>query len=693
MKKININNKGKFIKLNIKSIKAKIVISFFSPVILMIAMGVIFILNSSKNMSHTYEATAKSSLNLTSNYFNVVLNSISNKALELVSDESIIRYYSGYYKNDIAQESQKRTEISKRVSIAALSDHFINKIYVLGEGNKGIISNESKSMADIYNEFKASGEVKDFNESGKANCFLSYHKFLDENLNIDANDYSLSYMININNSNYKKIGYVVIDLKYDSVKNILSQLDLGKNSIIGFVTGQKREVLVGTKDKAFNFEDQQFYKNSLKGKEANGSYYVNYNGSSYFYVYSKIQDTDLMVCSLIPKNTILKQTKNELKVTGVMVVITCFIAIIIGTLIASSIGVIISKINNALEKAGNGDLTIEINTKRKDEFSILSKSITKMIASMKNIVSNISEVLIAVFNSSKEVSENSEVLRKTTKDISLAVGDIEQGLTQQAADSENCLNQMEDLAKQISSVYQNTNEIGLIAKNTNSTVTDGIVIIDDLNEKAQHTSDITNMIIEDIVNLEKETKYINTIVKTINDISSQTNLLSLNASIEAARAGTYGRGFAVVADEIRILSEQSAEAVDQIGKIIDQIQIKTKHTVDTAKSAEEIVNSQSQALTNTIRVYDSISKQIESLAQSLNYISSGVANIEHAKEDTLRSIESISATSQQTAAASTNLSVTADNQLKAVESLNMVSTKLQDNALKLEKTVNVFKIQ
>ena len=675
-----------------KSIKAKLIASFFVPVILMIALGVVSYTKSSQGMSSTYEASTMTSLTMTTNYFSVVLNAISNKAIQLVADDSIQNYFSGNYKKDPTQESQKLREISKRISIAALSDNFISKISVLADYGRGISSNSETSLPDMYSEFAESPEVKEFLATQKNYYYLPYHTFLDKSMNTKADEYSLAYICYLNNPNFKKIGYVIVDLKLESVTKILADLNLGKDAKVAFVAGKNREIFKGTAAKDFKFESQTFYQDSVKSKKENGYEYVDYKGKSYLYAYSKIAETDMMVCSLIPKSTILMQSKKVLNVTVGIVVFACFIAIIIGTIMASGISGIIRKANYALEKAGNGDLTVEIKTKRKDEFSNLTKSITNMITSVKNIIRKMTGITNTVFGLAKEVSENSEILLKATQDIALAVGDIEQGITQQSSDAESCLYQMEDLAKQISNVYQNTTEIATIAHNTNGIIGEGIVIIEDLNTKAKNTSDITQTIIEDIGNLEEESQQISGIIQTMNEISAQTNLLSLNASIEAARAGTVGKGFAVVAEEIRKLADQSSDAAYQIGNIIEQIQGRTKQTVITAKQAEEIVNSQTDALSKTVRVFDSISKHVEKLTTNLDSISSGISNIERTKDDTLGAIESISATAEETAAASTNLRETANHQLKAVEALNKVAIGLQEDAINLEEAVNIFKI-
>jgi methyl-accepting chemotaxis protein len=213
-----------------------------------------------------------------------------------------------------------------------------------------------------------------------------------------------------------------------------------------------------------------------------------------------------------------------------------------------------------------------------------------------------------------------------------------------------------------------------------------------LNEKSKATANITHNVISKIQEFEIQSKNIAGFVSTINEIASQTNLLSLNASIEAARAGDAGRGFAVVADEIRKLADQSVQAANQIQNIVKEIASKTKDTIDTAKEAESIVESQTVSLNKTIQVFDFINDHVNDLASNLNNISNGIKSIETAKADTMDAIQDISAVSEETAAASEEVSATAINQIDSVERMRNAAIELANNAKNLEEAIKIFKI-
>ncbi len=678
----------------LNSIRTKLILAFLVPVLLIIILGVLSYSRSSKGLIESYESSTMSNMANIAKYLDFGFEIVASKAEILNSDEVLKNYYSGQYKKNQMDEMSRFREVQSSVTINILSEEYISNIYLLSNYGTGISGNGTNSTRLIYDNFIAEGEGADFVQSNLNEQWIGTHPYLDQQSMTTNKGYAISYLRYLYNAGKKPIGCIVLDVSYDYVYNTLAESGFPEGSITAFISGDGREIVHGELPEGYQFTEQSYYAKSLEDAAvAEGHEYIKVLDKEYLFVYSKLESSNSLLCAIIPKSVIVAEANAVQNITLIVVIIASIIAIALGSYMAFGFSDSIYKINGVLQKTEAGDLTCYTKIKRKDEFSILSKSINDVIDGMLKLIRKMAGTSKTVSQSASVVSDSSTILVNATKNISDAVGDIEQGVSQQAVDAENCLHQMADLAEKINELYGRTHDIEQIANNTKDIVGDGMDIVEDLSHKAKDTTDVTRTVIIDIESLAKESAAIAGIISTINDIASQTNLLSLNASIEAARAGQYGRGFSVVAEEIRKLADQSLIASGEIGKIIQRIEEQTTKTVHSARYAESIVLSQEEALVKTVNAFTDINKHVENLTDNLNQIAYGVEGIEHAKDDTLRAIESISATAEETAAAAEQLSVTADKQLEEVHRLNDVVQQLSDDATVLEESVSVFKIE
>lgn len=345
-----------------------------------------------------------------------------------------------------------------------------------------------------------------------------------------------------------------------------------------------------------------------------------------------------------------------------------------------------------LQKVSKGDLTVQLKTKKKDEFGLLCVGVNETVANVKGLIVHLNEVSTQLNNAAAYVSDASGTFMKTYQDIQHAVSEIEIGVNRLDSDSENCLKQMDSLSGKITNVSKNADEIGELMSTTGHTITSGIESVQGLTESASSTTEITQSMIVALQALETKSKSISGIVSAINDISEQTNLLSLNASIEAARVGSAGKGFAVVAEEIRKLSDQCQASAGQISDIVNEIVEKTGDVVSIAKRAEEIVSTQAGAVEETTTSFHKISQQVESLFAALDTISSSVQEMSSSRSETLDAIEGISAVSAETSACSTSVYSSTNSQMDAIKDLDHASSELRQRADNLVEILKTFAV-
>ncbi len=667
-------------------IRTKLFMGFAIPVILMAVFGAISYNSTSQAIIQNYELIASDALNAVRDYIFLGVDAVSKKSYELTDNKIIKNYYNNADTMNATESTDALEQVNNELMNAKSSHSFIYSMHMIGEQGMGV-SSVGELPVDIYNSFIESPEGKIITSALDRYVWIGKHSYLDEKLGNKQVNYSISIIRKMAENN----GFIIIDIPKTEIEHAVSNIKLGEGSIVGFVTNDGYETLANT-DEASVFSSLDYYKEALADNSLNGVSYEKYNGKDYMFLYSKIGSTKAMVCALVPESTILVKAQSIKFLTVLAIIIASILALFVGTLIASSIGAEISKLSKSIAVAAKGNLTTKFRTRRKDEFLILSNSLNDMVDGMRGLIEQVATVGNQVNESADSLSVTSSDILTSTKDISLAIDEIEKGVVQQASDTEQCLLQMSNLSDKINQVYNNTYEIEQIAKDAKIIVGEGITTIDELNDKSNATTKITREVINEIEDLELQSGSIESFIEVINSIADQTNLLSLNASIEAARAGEAGRGFAVVASEIRKLAEQSVKASNQITTVVSSIKEKTKVTANSAKKAEGIVASQMEALTKTVKNFESINEQVGSLVNNLNNIAEGVRGIENAKDDTLDAVRNISAISQQTATSSEEVSATAINQITSVEYMSQSAIELAEQAKRLEEAIRNFQI-
>ncbi len=680
-------------------IRFKITISFIVPVVLMIGMGVFSYERSAKALTENYESAARSTLDTTADYMNLVLETIRTMSYDIAVSTTAREYYGGAYSSDPYKESTMYNTLKNELESRKIGNEYLRSIVFTAKYGKDVTTALSSNMKGIYNDFCELDIAKRVDKEDVV--WVGYHPEVDEYM--ETSKYAFGVIRKAYNTSYRQVGYLLVDVDYDKIAKNISSVNMGENAIFALITPDCREIsyrrlIDNDEEEVNNTLDTSYivgtdlYDKILASEGVDGSEYVEFENERYLMLHHRLDIDGFVIVALVPEAYIIADANETALYTAVTVAATALIVIIIGFVLSTSIGTTIRKIMNGLEKASTGDLTVDIHTRRKDEFMILCDSTNQMIGNIRSLLDKADIVSKAVGKSSESVGGNSGILLEETKSITSSIAEIEQGIVTQAQDAENCLTRMDDLSKKIGIVSDNAGKIAHIADTTKQIISNGLETIQELKDKAKATTKVTAEVISNIQDLEEASQSIAKIIGAINDIADETSLLSLNASIEAARAGDAGRGFAVVADSIRKLAEQSLNSVNEINEIVGRIQKQTVDTVEVAKQAEVIVNSQEEALKNTIDVFKDINKHVSGLADNLSEISNGIDDMDIAKRDTLSAIESISAVSEETASAVTEVNEAATKQLEAVKKLNNESEELINHSEDLVEAINKFTI-
>ncbi|MGN0376074.1 MAG: methyl-accepting chemotaxis protein, partial [Suilimivivens sp.] len=509
----------------------------------------------------------------------------------------------------------------------------------------------------------------------------------DDKLAADSSSYGLRIAKYFNNAG----AVMLVDIRRNVINDTLNSMDAGEGSIVGLVTCDGVEFLSSLSEAPADgnaFIGKTYYDQANGGEEVSGSFYV--ENDRYLFLYSRLESRDAMICALIPRETIMGQTSDIKNLSIILVVIASVIAVLFGTILAGSYAGAINEMIKKLKRVSGGDLTVEVKTKRKDEFRLLADGITDMTAHMKKLVTGLKDVNDELTQAAAGMADASDNFLQTSHDIQSEISEIDQGVENLDRESEDCLHQMDSLSERISEVGNNSGQINTLAKGVDKVIETGMESVVQLKDSTNSTTQITENIINTIENLAEKSKSIATIIETINGIAEQTNLLSLNASIEAARAGEAGKGFAVVAQEIRKLADESIRSAEQIADIVEEIERNTREATDVARKAENIVGDQQKAVTLTSESFESIGKQVSGLLDALEVINKNVISMEEDRNTTLSSISAITAISAQTAAGSSNVNETVKKQSGSIEELDKAVAALEIRAKELSEILAGF---
>ncbi len=328
-------------------------------------------------------------------------------------------------------------------------------------------------------------------------------------------------------------------------------------------------------------------------------------------------------------------------ITIVIVVIAVLLSVLFGYLISQVIAKPLRKVVQLVAKVAEGDLRQTVNHGTKDEIGILSESIDQMVLNLRQLASSI-------IGHSHNLSAAAEQISSSTEEIA-------SGNTTQASSAQTISELFKELSAAIHSVAHNTEQASSLSEATMKIAGEG-------NEIIRSSMESMNEVSGKMSRLENDSQRIGEIIEVIEDIADQTNLLALNAAIEAARAGEQGRGFAVVADEVRKLAERSGEATKQITGIIRGMQDNTRLSV---KAVEESVDLSKK----TGESFRQIANMVNEAGQKVTEIAAASEEQAAQASTVLDSVENISAATEEGAAASQETAATAQSMAHLAEQL------------------------
>lgn len=696
------------------SIRNKIFICFLVPIAFMIAVGIAAYQKSSEGMQDKFQESTEQTMKMLGEYIQMSNSFVETEALKYSMDAQLNSWALGMLDDDMNAMADIVKLTKTNITSSKKSNDFISNIHIIPNAEKKIMTTRAGQTGTNDPQGFLEEYLADVPMDGKKLVrWIDSHDVLDTNLELSQDDYIMSYQLQSNNKQY----CVIVDISAEYYETFFEGIDLGKGSILGLVTANGRELLhesIEEGDKSAIVEGEpvffgrDFYtailpaqteeeadKKDKEEEEAilHGSAEVKYNGKDYIFIYNRLEDNNSTVCALVPMKVVTGQAESIKTLTIGLVVAAIIIAGLIGVGIASGIQRNMKRIAKRFGEVANGDLTVTVTAKGRDEFVGLAQSATNMIYNNKKLVAKVNDSTNDLAASASEVKSASEIISGYSEDITRAISGINEGMERQSKYALACVEKTDALSQDIKEVSDTVEKVEVLVSNTENMIENGMTMIQQLGESAEETTAITAQVGDSVEALKKETSIINQFVEMITDISEQTNLLSLNASIEAARAGDAGRGFAVVAEEIRKLADSSAKAAGNIQDNVKNITKQTESTMADAKRAEEKVAAQSVVVERVVSIFQEMNAQMEELVGGLDAIVESTGKADAERKETLESVKNISDIIEESAGSVRDVNGVTEKLLQNVDNLNKVSDILNVNMTDLKAEISAFKTE
>ena len=384
---------------------------------------------------------------------------------------------------------------------------------------------------------------------------------------------------------------------------------------------------------------------------------------------------------------------NILTTTIITVVIAIALTSVVIYYVINKLFTRISRVKSSLLEIsdGDGDLKKRLEINSEDEIDSLASAFNKMLDKIQALVLSVKELSLTVASSANELKVSIDQSKEATNMTTLSIQDVAAGADTQLRYVEEGTHGIAHITTLIEQISDTTNHVSTNAKDTATIAQKGYTSMEDVVKQINSIHSTVINTAQVIENLDKRSEEIGAIIHVITDISEQTNLLALNAAIEAARAGEQGKGFAVVADEVRKLAEQSKNSASRISELVSEVQYSTKDASSSMNEGVEKVEEGLKVIENVGRLFNEITEGINQSSKQMAELSASTEHIDNNAQGTNKLMIDMSELAKTTTTNTENIAAASEEQLATMDEVANSIAKLNSLSHQLEELVVRYK--
>lgn len=486
-------------------------------------------------------------------------------------------------------------------------------------------------------------------------------------------------------------GVVKLDLFMLSITNQIRNSKIGQSGYAALLDQSGHYIATPKNIKAKSAADQDFYK-KMKKMGNSGHFYAKIDGKNKLINFQRNKTTGWTLIGVIDKSEISHQANLVVLPSAITIVLIIVFAILITSYLLRKVIIRLRSVQRAAKRVEQGDLTVGIPVQGNDEIAELTKSINQMARVNREAFKKMTGVTQQIAGASQTLVASAEENVASTNEISATVTQIAAGASNQASALDANQTAIRSLIEQAKTMDRKSKEVLDGASDMSTTSKGGKAKMQHLSEQSKASAETTGQIIHAVTTLQKHAANVHKVIDVLDGIARRTNLLSLNASIEAAHAGESGKGFAVVAGEIRKLAQQTNHSLSEVTDTIRSMTKETAHAVELCEQTSTMIRSQQEAVAETNNAFARIEETIKQNIAGVQKMAESIQKIQEHIEEIGKGSQSIAATSEETAASTEEVSASVEEQTAAMEELNKLAGDLDQQAQLMKQAIDRYKI-